>query len=140
MDPKDPGAPDRFETIDGRTVAVFERRRPIPPRLELLLEGGEGWKPLRVINRTPLRLGGASAACALDDHAMSAWVEGFHVGSDAIVRHLRLLACSDCGAVCVRDISIDALPGARPSRLAPRRKDHVIGWYSGARPRQRVFA
>ena len=139
MNPKDPAQPDRFETIDGRTVAVFERRRPIPDRLELLLEGGEGWRPLRVIHRLPLRLGGAALSCATDDHSMSPWVEGFHTGSDSIVRHLRLLACVDCGAVCVRDISFDELRGARPSRLRPRRRDNVIGWYTGARPRQRIY-
>lgn len=138
---KDPALPDRFEVVaHGVTAAVYERARPIPPRLELLLEGGGGWRPLRIVYSRRLHLGGASAACAADDHRLRDWLEGFHTGSDGVVRHLRLLACRDCGAVQVRDVSFDALPGARASRLAPRRRDKIIGWYSGARPSQRVYS
>jgi hypothetical protein len=137
---QDPSVPDRYEVVaHGVTAAVYERPRPIPARLELLLQGGEGWRPLRVISRRPLYLGGAAMSCATDDHRMRDWLEGFHTGSDAIVRHLKLLACADCGAVCVRDASVDNLPGLRPGRLAPRRRDRVIGWYTGSRPRQRVY-
>jgi hypothetical protein len=141
----DQSAPDRIVTIDGRRVMVFDRPKPIPPTLALMLDGGRDrsgrpWIPLRVTRRYGLRLGlGPSLLCATDDHRMTPWLEGVHAGSDGIVRDLRLLACPDCGAVCVRDVSIDSLPGARPGRMAPRRRDNVVGWYSGARARGRTY-
>lgn len=131
-------------TIDGRTVRVIERHPPIPETLDLLLNGGRDrlgrpWTPVRVVASRPVRLRGSSVACAVHDHRLSAWVDGFHTGSDGIARTLRLLLCDDCGAVCVRDVSFDRLPGVNPGRLAPRRRDHVLGWYTGARPNQRVY-
>lgn len=137
-------AENRRATIDGHTAIVVERRPPIPPTLALLLEGGRGpdgrlWLPLRVARREPLRLTGARPECAQQDHRLRDWVEGFFTGSDGLARTVILLACADCGAVCVRDVSIDRLPGTTPSRLAPRRRNGIIGWYSGARPRQRVY-
>jgi hypothetical protein len=131
-------------TIEGRAVRVIERAPPLPPTLELLLEGGrdrEGrpWSPLRVAARRPAHLGGSSRGCVNHDHRLSDWLAGFHTGSDAIVRSLRLLLCDDCGAVCVRDQSFDTLPGLSPGRQALRRRDLIIGWYLGARPRQRQY-
>ncbi len=61
------------------------------------------------------------------------------MGSDGVTRQLRLMACQDCGAVQVRDVSVDTLPGLSSGRHAPRRRDHIIGWYAGARPRQRQY-
>jgi len=132
-------------TIDGRAVIAIETRPPIPETLHLLLEGGrdtEGrpWAAMRVVTRRWLHLRGSSVACAMDDHHMSTWLTGVHVGRDSLVRDLKLLACTDCGAVCVRDVSVDRLPGMHPGSLEPRRRDRVIGWYTGARPRQRVYA
>ena len=129
--------------IDGRPVIVVERNPPIPASLELLLEGGRDaskrlWTAMRVTARQPLRIRGTAGDCLAEDHRLAPWLEGIHLGSDGRSRHLRLMACQDCGCVCVRDISFDTLPGATPSRLAPRRRDNVIGWYSGARRGQRV--
>lgn len=136
----------RVITIEGRRVRVIERNPPIAPTLELMLEGGRGpdgryWPALRVITRgRPLALAGATADCLREDHRMTGWVEGFASCSDGITRHLRLVVCADCGAVCVRDITIDSLPGLPSGRLAPRRRDDILGWYTGARPRQRTYS
>lgn len=141
----------RVTVIEGRRVAVFERTPPLPPALQLLLEGGRDatgrpWQPLRVSMRRPLRLAGATSACLGDDHRLAPWLDGFHVGSDGQTRSLHLDACQDCGAVAVRDTSFDTLerldPGrgsAHPARRPPLRKSHVIGWYSGARPGNREY-
>lgn len=134
----------RLTTIEGRAVRIIERTPPIPPTLDLLLNGGRDtkgrlWSPLRVIARRTLRLGGATSMCASHDHRMSAWLDGFLTCSDGIVRSVRVLICDDCGATCLRDVSFDRLPGVSSGRLAPRRRDHILGWYVGARPRQRQY-
>lgn len=141
----------RRVVIAGRTVMVRERPRPIPPTLALLVEGGRDargvrYSPLRTVLREPLRLGGASSACsassngdAVANHRLRRWLEGFHLGTDGISRYLSLHACADCGAVCVRDRSFDELERAPAGRRPLRRKDEVIGWYSGARPGRRVY-
>lgn len=82
-----------------------------------------------------------------EDHRLGEWVEGFHTGSDTVTRFLALQACRDCGAVCVRDRSIDSLTNYDPDRRGPvrvspireRRKDHILGWYTGARPKSRIY-
>lgn len=139
-------APDpRVMTIEGRRTLVVERKPPLPVSLKLLLEGGRddagrSWTAIRLTIRRPLRIGGARAACGQQEHRLADWLEGFHTGSDGIARYLRLLACTDCAAVCVRDRSIDFLDQLPVGRHARRRKDHVIAWYSGARPRQRIYS
>lgn len=134
----------RVMTIEGVRVRVIERNPPIPPSLALLLNGGRGpdgrlWQPVRVAMRWPLVLGGARAECVQQDHRLRPWVEGFHSGSDGLARYLSLQACADCGAVCVRDRSVDTLDGLSAGRRPLRRRDEVIGWYSGARRNQRVY-
>lgn len=131
------------EVIEGRRTLVIERRPPLPPTLALLIEGGRDahgrtWSPLRVAHSQPLRIYGARQSCLGQDHRLAAWVEGFHTGSDGVARHLALLACQDCGSVCVRDRSLDTLPFLPMGRQA-RRKDHVLAWYSGSRPNQRTY-
>lgn len=131
--------------IDGERVAVFDRPKPVPPTLALMLNGGRDsagrvWRPLRQAVVYTLHVGGARAECAQQEHRLTPWIEGFHSGSDGITRYLRLEACQDCGSVAIRDASVDTLDGAPVGRLAPRRRDHLIGWYTGARPRQRVYA
>lgn len=152
-------APRRM-VIAGRTVLVSSRPKPIPPTLQLLIDGGRDTRgvvhsPIRVSVRDALRLGGAAASCLASsngdpvvDHRLRRWLEGFHVGTDGVVRYLSLHACADCGAVCVRDRSFDSLgdlsgdptdersAGRRPLR----RRDLILGWYAGARPRQRVYS
>lgn len=134
----------RVITIEGRKVRVIQRTPPVAPTLALMLEGGRGpdgryWPALRVISRTPLHLAGTTSACLAEDHRLRPWVEGFAFGPDGITRQLRLHACLDCGAVCIRDVSVDTLPGLSSGRYAPRRRDHILGWYTGARPRNRVY-
>ena len=142
----------RFAVVEGRSVLVIERKPPIAPTLDLLLNGGRDssqrpWTAMRVTIRSPLRITGhPSASClsssngsATDDHNLRRWIEGFHTGSDNVVRYLSLQACTDCGAVCVRDRSFDTLEGLSPGRRPLRRRDHVIGWYSGARRNSRVY-
>lgn len=140
MEPK----PPRVAVIEGHRVLVIERTPPIPDDLSLLLNGGRDragrpWAALRVAVRQPLRLDGARAACLDQDHRLAPWVEGFHTGSDGVNRTLHLLACRDCGSVCVRDVSFDSLDRLRTGRRGPARRNHVIGWYSGARRGQRVY-
>jgi hypothetical protein len=141
----------RVAVIEGRKVAVFERTPPLPDTLDLLLNGGRDaagrvWQALRVSMRRPLKLAGARSECLREDHRLVPWLDGFHAGSDGLSRSIHLDACADCGSVCVRDTSFDTLdrldPGrgeARPARRPPLRKDHVIGWYTGARPNQREY-
>jgi hypothetical protein len=141
----------RLAIIDGRRVAVFERTPPLPPTLVLLLNGGRDpagrvWQALRVSMRRPLTLAGARSACLSEDHRMVPWLDGFHVGSDTVTRSIHLDACADCGSVRVNDTSFDTLdridPGrgeARPAGRPPLRKNHVIGWYTGARPNGREY-
>ena len=134
----------RVEVIEGRRTLVTERRPPLPPTLALLLEGGRDpagriWNVLRLTARAPLRLTGARASCLGQDHRTAPWLEGWHTGSDLVIRFLHLAACLDCGSVCVRDRSIDSLAQLPTGRQAPRRRDHVLAWYSGARPLNRTF-
>jgi hypothetical protein len=137
-------ADPRVEVIEGRRTLVVERNPPLPETLELLLQGGRDrhgrvWRPLHVTARAELRLQGARSSCLGQDHRLTPWLQGTHIGSDLVIRSLLLLSCLDCGAVCARDRShdtLDRLPtGGRPSR----RRDHVIAWYAGARPLNRLY-
>lgn len=138
-------AEPRVMVIEGQRVRVFERNPPLPPTLSLLLEGGRDakgrvWRPLRVLRTRPLaKLGGATSACMAEDHRLVPWLDGFHVGSDQVTRSLHLNVCADCGSVCVRDASLDALDRLPTGGRPLLRKDHLICWYSGARPSQRQY-
>lgn len=122
----------RVTTIEGRRVLVVDRTPPLPSRLDWLL------RAMRVTWQTEVRTHGARAACVSEqDHRLTRFVEGRHVGTDGVVRDLRLLMCVDCESVCVRDITTDLLPTAR--RRPARRRDGVLGWYSGARRSQREY-
>ena len=124
----------RRTTIEGRPVLVFEHPNRLPPTLAALR------REMRVTFELPLRrFGGAAAACAGQEHRLIRFLEGVYLGRDAVIRRLRCLICQDCEAVCVRDITLDRMPGLSAGRLAPRRRDVVIGWYTGARPGQREY-
>lgn len=142
----------RFAVVEGRSVLVIERVPPIAPSLNLLLNGGRDakqrlWPSLRVSLRNPLTITGSPSASCLsssnastkDDHNLRRWIEGFYTCSDNVVRYLSLQACTDCGAVCVRDRSFDTLEGLSHGRRPLRRRDEVLGWYSGARRNGRVY-
>lgn len=143
----------RVAVIEGVRAMIIERTPPIAPTLDLMINGGRDaskrlWKPLRVVIRDPLRIAGnPSASCVAsshgsvnDDHNLSNWLAGFADCADGKVRYLVLQACTDCGAVCVRDRSFDSLDGLPNGRRPLRRRDHVIGWYSGARRNNRVYS
>lgn len=126
--------------IEGRTVLVIERRPPLPARLEALLQA----PGMRVY---PVRITGWRPDCGREEHRLVIVAEGRHRGPDGVVRDLRVQMCADCESVCVRDVSFDSLAAydplgrgtVRPSSLAPRRRDHVLGWYTGARRNQRQY-
>lgn len=120
--------------IEGRPVEVVERTPPLPRSLDLLLA------QLRLSVRYDVRPSGTSRDCeALRDHRFARFRDGRHVGTDGIVRDLRLLMCADCSAVCVRDVSVDRLPGLAAGGRGPKRRDLVLGWYSGARRNRREY-
>jgi hypothetical protein len=131
--------------IEGQRVLAIERRPPLPPSLSLLLDGGRDakgrvWQALRVLRTRPLpRLGGATSGCMAEDHRLVPWVDGLHVGSDGVTRSLHLNVCRDCGTVQVRDASVDMLDRLPTGGRPLLRKDHLICWYSGSRPRQRQY-
>jgi len=129
-----PTQADRIEVIDGEKVLVFEADPPIPSNLGLLL------MQMRVTFRDDFRIGGMSSLCQMRDHRFRKFREGRHLGQDGVVRDLRLEMCQDCEAFVVRDVSLEALPDARRgSRLATRRRNEILGWYTGGRKNNREY-
>lgn len=98
----------------------------LPPRLDDLL--------VRIADARafPVPSYGFTSDCANADHDMRTWVEGQYAGRD-----IRLRKCSGCASVEVRDVSFDLAIGA--TRLARRRIDALLGWYSGPRSRRREY-
>ena len=126
----------RVETIEGRKVHVVERRPPLPQKLDLLLSSMTG------VRKYPVTIGQTLRSCEqLRHHRFVTFREGRHVGLDGVVRELRLQICQYCEAVCVRDTSLDvAIGGERlVTRTAPRRRDLILGWYSGKRRASREY-
>lgn len=133
------GTPTRhLEMIEGKKTLVVDRRPPLQPSLDRLLNA-----MYRVTVREDIRPAGARIACEAErTHRFGVLREGTHVGLDGLVRDLRVEMCRDCGAACVRDISLQtSIDGERVprGRLAPKRGDTVLGWYSGARRMQREY-
>src|SRR5688572_9454541 len=114
----------RTEVIEGRKTFIVEKRPPLPQKMPDLLSSLQG-----VTYRADFSPAGARAACEMRQHRFQRFREGRHVGLDGIVRDLRLDMCADCGAVCVRDQSIDRIAGLPTGRKGPARRDLVIGWY-----------
>lgn len=135
-----PQEPAPRMVIDGQVVAVFARKPPLPQKLDALLAS----PGMRVF---PIRITGWRSDCGRELHRLLVIAEGWYRGPDGVRRDLRVQMCADCESVCVRDVSFDTLATydptgrgpRRPSRLAPRRRDHVLGWYSGARRNQRQY-
>lgn len=133
------GTPTRhLEMIEGQKTLVVDRRPPLQPSLDRLLAA-----IYMVTQREDIRPAGARLECEVErTHRMAVLREGRHVGLDGLVRDLRVEMCRDCGACCVRDISFQTSVGGERvprGRKPPQRGDIVIGWYSGARRRQREF-
>lgn len=124
----------RVTVIEGRRTLIVERRPPLPPTLDALRRG------MTIAWETTITRRGARVACVSEqDHRLFRFIEGRHVGSDGVVRDLRLFMCADCEAVQVRDVSQDRMTRLPTGRQPLRRRDHVLGWYSGARPNQRSY-
>lgn len=124
----------RVTMIEGRKVLIVDRRPPIQSTLEALR------RAMRVAWETRLTRTGTAKACSTEqDHRLIRFMEGRHVGLDGVIRDLRLFMCVDCEAVQVRDVSRDSLQSLPTGGQALRRRDHVIGWYTGSRPRQREY-
>lgn len=122
--------------IEGRDVVVVRRQPPLPRRLDTLLS-----LIYQVSVREDIRPAGATASCeVLRTHRFAVLREGRYLGPDQIVRDLRVTMCRDCGAACVRDVSVDSLDGLPSGRGGPARRDLILGWYSGARRGQRQYA
>lgn len=112
---------------DGLLAQVVERSI-LPRRLDLLL--GE----LRFVRSRDVRLLGTRRACAEAEHDLSPWRTG--VWRE---RELRLSLCAFCGAIEVRDVSLDILPGVMAGSGGPRRRSDLLGWYSGRRHAGREY-
>lgn len=112
---------------DGLHAQVVTRTI-LPRRLDALL--GE----LRFVRSRPVRMLGARRACAENEHDLSPWSTGLWRD-----RELRLSLCIFCGAIEVRDVSLDILPDVKVGRGGPRRRSDVLGWYSGKRPSGREY-
>lgn len=122
----------RTTVIEGRRVAVFERRVPLPPRLDVLLQG-----PGMCV--FPVKITGWRNQCSEQDHRLYPVAEGWFDCHDGARRDLRVLMCADCESVCVRDVSIDLLPGLRAGRRGFTRRDRVMAWYTGKRRNGREY-
>lgn len=120
----------RFTTIaDGVTAQVVDTSAGLPHSLPALLA------QLRVVRETGAVLPvGARLACTAGEHDLQPFREGVWRAKE-----LRLSLCTYCGAVEVRDVSLDLLPGVSTGRNQPRRRSAILGWYSGSRPKGRVY-
>lgn len=128
-------AEPRRMAIDGQQALVVETTPPIPQRLDALLAA-----MFSIIVHEDIRPGGATVACEqLRSHRFGVLREGRHLGSDRELRDLRVEQCRDCGAVCVRDVTFDRISGLPVGRRGPLRRDHILGWYSGARRNRREY-
>jgi hypothetical protein len=129
MQAHDDSAPRVIRLSEGVYAQVVERTTSLPRRLEPLLSG------LRVTRRHghPVVLG-TRLACTNAEHPFSPWLEGIYAGLE-----LRLALCPYCGVVEVRDASLDILPDVKAGHSGPRRRDDLLGWYSGQRPAGRTY-
>jgi hypothetical protein len=119
---------ERVVVINGRPARVVEAPRVLPPRLDALLASLSG------VTRHQLIVRGASQECDDGEHVFGRWLEGLFG-----IRHLALSMCTNCAAVEVRDVSFSVLPGAPLGTSPLRRRDELLGWYSGARRNGRQY-
>jgi hypothetical protein len=159
------GSPEpRYATVEGQRVLIVEDDRGLPRKLNELLAQMSGFG--FTYSADP-QLGGASDACLRRVHRFVRFREGRWFNTRAFAIHgdhpqakrivspgvlsLALTMCADCGAVCVRDVSVEMWAGARPARLVNRltgvertapavgQRNVVLGWYSGARRNRREY-
>lgn len=124
-----------MQTIEGQRTFVVERTPPLPKRLDALIAS-----LFSVSVREDITPTGATTACEQwRTHRFTTIRAGRHLGTDRVLRDLRLDMCADCGAVCVRDVSYDRISGLPVGGRGPSRRDLILGWYSGARRGQRQY-
>jgi hypothetical protein len=112
----------------------------LPPTLDVLLGS------LEVVSRQPVIVRGWGSDCGQELHHWEPWIEAIYrpvVPAPSIpVRitlSLRISVCTLCETIEVRDVSFDRLDGLPTGRLAPRRRDALLGWYSGVRRANRIY-
>jgi hypothetical protein len=128
-------AEPRTTTIEGRTVLVVERTPPLQANLDGLLRS-----MFAVTRREDIRPTGAAAQCERANlHRWAVLREGRHYGLDRTLRDISVEMCRDCGSVMVRDVSFDRLPGLRVGASGARRRNVILGWYTGQRAAGRTY-
>jgi hypothetical protein len=131
----EPQGEARYITIAGQRVQVVDRQPPLPRRLDQLLSA-----LVNVSYSENIRPSGPRLACTqLQEHPMGVLRTGSYLGPDRVLRDLRIEMCPFCGAACVRDISRDRMAGLPTGRQSLRRRDLILGWYSGSRPAGREY-
>jgi hypothetical protein len=128
-----------IEVIEGQRTAVVPTGSGLPRKLPDLLVA-----MTHVTYRDDFPLSGARPECdALREHRFRRFREGRWLAREGIRRgevlDLHLAMCQDCGAVRVTDVSLDVMVGLTVGRRGPNRRDHILDWYSGARPNQRQY-
>jgi hypothetical protein len=134
---------------DGIWAQVEDRSGPLPRHLDSgAHEGRIGLCRCRPLLDSmgslqvfPIVLVGTRLACR-DQHDLLLYATGTYAGLE-----LRLSICRYCGAIEVRDVSIDYLVdgdarGGRRFITQPRRdrrRDLVLGWYAGRRVSGRIY-
>ena len=132
----------RLSRIEGRNTLIVPTGSGLPRKLDELLRQMSGFG---FTYAADIALAGTRTACTvLRDHRLVRFREGRWFARDGIRRgevlDLQLRMCADCGAVQVRDVSYDWLGGQkRPASGPPKRRDHVMDWYSGKRPAGREY-
>jgi hypothetical protein len=87
-----------------------------------------------------IRPSGTRVECERDrEHPWALLRAGRHLGTDGIVRDLRVEMCPFCGAAKVRDVSLDSLPGLPTGGQRLRRRDLTLAWYTGKRRAGREY-
>lgn len=130
-----------IERIEGQPTLVVPAGNGLPPKLDGLL--GE-MAAFGFAFREDISPAGARPACTvLREHRFRRFRDGRWFARSGPRRgqvldlHVRM--CADCGAVEVRDVSIDRLAGLVPGRAGFARRDHVLGFYSGKRVAGREY-
>lgn len=147
--------PRIVQIFDGVFAQATLKVSPLPPHLDVtehqgrILPCGPAGKgqcvpllrSLQVTRQSQPRVRGVRRDCLEAEHQREHWLSGRFAGLDLV-----LTVCVFCWCVEVRDVSfsilIDQAPDGRTLRLTPRgkarRKDDVLGLYSGRRPSGRV--
>lgn len=126
--------------IEGQTVLVIEPPKVLPGTLDLLLR-----HLVNVTYRVDPVLGGTATHCDERTHRLALFRRGRLFAPQGELLDLELDMCIDCGAVKVRDVSRDSISHhvdgrlRNAPRLAPRRRNETLGWYTGARRRNREY-